>query len=414
MLPPGVYLHQLVHWVVGRDALPEGVSDRPVDANLSPGLHPLIWCHVGDVGELPSLQDFIRQVLQSHDDLHFLITGPIGIAGSTVPDGLDGALTFHPLPKRDLKSAGAFLDTWQPDLVMWMDQQFEVALLAEVHQREIPSIWVNARSPLLNQPALAWLRGTARMLASGFDTILAENEGSKAALSRLGVSARKLRVAGALQRQTQPPHCNMAERDDLAMLLGTRPIWLALNTAAEEDASVIEAHRQVMRKSHRLLLVIVPDDPARAPQLAQELERDGWLVALRSEGQDPTSEVQIYIADFPGEDGLWMHLSPITFLGHSLSGGACLSPNAAASLGSVVLFGSEIKQHEDAFDRLEAAGAARRVKCRNHLAREVEYLLQPQNAAQMAMAAWDITTSGAELSGRIERLILDLLDKKGR
>ncbi|UWQ01622.1 hypothetical protein K3X44_14395 [Aliiroseovarius crassostreae] len=408
MLPPGIYLYQLMHHFVGRR------SEGEVCDGLSrPEGGPLIWCQVGDGGELPALEDFIRQVVRTRDDLCFLITLPSGHAPWDPPEDLGDVLLSCALPDGGLKSAKQFLDVMRPDLVLWMDQKLDPPLLGLVHQRSIPALWINARAPVSSGGALPWWRGTMRVLASGFDTILAENEAAASMLSRLGVSTGKIRVVGALQRQTHPPSCNMAERDDMAQVLGARPLWLALNTAAEEEAALVEAHRQVMRKSHRLLLVIVPDDPARAPVLARRLEQDGWVVALRSEDQPPTPEAHIYIADLPEEEGLWMHLSPITFIGHTLSGGGCLSPNAAASLGSAVVFGAALGQDTDAFERLEAAGAARRVASREHLAQEVEYLLQPEHAAQMAMAAWEIITSGAELSGMVEEMVLDLLDKNG-
>lgn len=408
MLPPGIYLHQMVHRLTGNKLVPEQQSFPP-----RPDDGPLIWCHTSGMGDLAALEDFIRQLSRVRDDLSYLITCPHGAKLAPVAADLDDIVLHHPLPDTSIKASQAFLDHWRPDLVVWMDCRFEVALLAETHQRKIPAIWVNARSPLADQPSLVWLRGTARGIASGFHSILAESRSSVVTLSKLGVPMRKVKEAGVLQRQTPPPSCNMAERDDMASVLGARPIWLALNTSAAEDTMAVEAHRQVMRKSHRLLLVLVPDVPERVPQLVEGLERDGWVVAVRSRDQDPTPEVQVYIADLPEEEGLWMHLSPITFMGHTLSGGECLSPNAAASLGSVVLFGINLDRHESAFARLEAAGAARKVDCRDHLAREVEYLLQPEHAAEMAMAAWDITTSGAETAGMIEELVLGLLDRQG-
>ncbi|MDA5093050.1 hypothetical protein O2N63_03025 [Aliiroseovarius sp. KMU-50] len=406
MLPPGVYVHQLVHRLKARKAhlRPEPQkSPRPEGG-------PLIWCHVGTLGDLHALEDFIRQLIRTRDDLCFLITRPDDCSASPPAEDLKDFVLPTPLPRDNTKSVVEFLDHWRPDLLLWMEQKFEVTLLAETHRRAIPAIWINARSPLLGQPPLTWLRSTARALASGFDTLLAENETCAAALSRLGVPSGKLKVAGVLQKQTQPPSCNMAERDDVANILAGRPVWLALGVSSEEDLQVVSAHRHVMRKSHRLLLVLVPDECERAPDLAKALERDGWVVGLRSEGADPTADIHIYIADLPQEEGLWMHLSPITLIGHTMSGGMCMSPNIAASLGSVVLYGSRLDQHAAAFARLDAAGAAVQVKDEAALAAKIEYLLQPEHAAEIAMAAWEITTSGAELSSLVEDLVLTALD----
>lgn len=409
MLPPGIYLHRLMHRLKRQEADEAEIVDRPV----RPEGGPLIWCHVGCADDMKALIGFLRQLTQTRDDLCFLITHRNGCKVADIPQNLSDLIICQRLPEDVPDQVRPFLDHWLPDLLLWMDQRLEIAALAESHLRGVASIWINARSPISDQPALRWTPGTARMITSGFDTILAENEGASAVLSRMGVPAHKLRVAGALQEQTQPPTCNQAERDDMAGVLGARPIWLALNISEAEDLTVLAAQRQLMRKSHRLLLVLVPDDVDRAPGLAAKLEGEGWVAALRSDGDDPTPEVQIYIADLPGEEALWMHLSPITFMGQTLLGGDCLAPNDPASLGSAVLFGPRQDRFADMFKRLESAGAARKVRDEASLALEVDHLLQPENAAEMAIAAWDITTSGAELSGLVEGLVLEMLDKRG-
>lgn len=408
MLPTGVYFHRLVHRLRRGDEAngdPENYPPRPTGG-------PLVWCHVGGIGELQALLGFVRQLTQSRDDLCFLITCRGGNGAFELPQDLAELILLQPLPDEAAKSVRRFLDHWAPDMVMWMGQRLEISLLSESHARGIPALWINARSPLTDQPGLRWARGSLRKIALGFETILAENDISASELSRIGLPMSKLQVVGALQEQTQPPSCNQAERDDMANALGARPIWLALNCNADEDAMILAAHRQVMRKSHRLLLVLIPDDPSRAPALAQKLDEDGWVVALRSQDEDPTPEVQVYIADQPGEEGLWMHLSPTTLIGQTLTGGPCTSPNEPASLGSVVMFGSHLDQHAGAFARLQAAGAACHVRDVSKLADEVEYLLQPERAAEMAMAAWDITTSGAEVSTLVEELVVKMLDKR--
>ncbi len=409
MLPTGVYLHRLARRLTRRDEIT--TDDGSYAPRPSGG--PLVWCHVGNGAEFQALLGFIRQLTQTRDDLCFLITSRGEQKADLIPADLSDLILLQTLPDDSSKSVRGFLDHWRPDLLVWMGQHLEISLLAESHARDVPAFWINARSPLSDQPGLRWARGTIRKVALGFRSILVENDISAAELSRIGLPVSKLRLAGALQEQTQPPSCNLAERDDMANILGARPIWLALNCSAEEDVLILAAHRQVMRKSHRLLLVLVPDDPSRAADLAHRLEDDGWVVALRSEGQEPTAEVQVYIADQPDEEGLWMHLSPVTLIGQTLTGGACGNPNEPASLGSVIMFGPRVDRYISAFKRLNAAGAACKVKDVGKLADEVEYLLQPERAAEMAMAAWDITTSGAEVASLVEELVFETLDTQG-
>ena len=97
-----------------------------------------------------------------------------------------------------------------------------------------------------------------------------------------------------------------------------------------------------MRMAHRLLLILSPATPEDGPGLRDALEAEDWVVALRSDGEEPDPEIQIFVADAPGEAGLWYRLAPITFLGGSLvRGGQGRDPCEPAALGSAILTGPD-------------------------------------------------------------------------
>ena len=53
--------------------------------------------------------------------------------------------------------------------------------------------------------------------------------------------------------------------------MATRPVWLAVDVPAAEEAAVIAAHRAALRLAHRLLLILVPQEAARAADLAAQI-----------------------------------------------------------------------------------------------------------------------------------------------
>lgn len=177
---------------------------------------------------------------------------------------------------------------------------------------------------------------------------------------------------------------------------------------------VVAAHRKAMRRSHRLLLVIVPENEDDGPVLAETLDADGWVTGLRSRDDEPEPDVEVFIADLPEELGLWYRLSPVALIGGTLAGdGQARNPFEAAALGSAVLFGPHMGLWRESFERLRDAGAARAVSDAPSLLRAVEFLLAPDKVAEMASAAWEVTTSGAEATDRIVDLVVDALDARG-
>jgi 3-deoxy-D-manno-octulosonic-acid transferase len=209
--------------------------------------------------------------------------------------------------------------------------------------------------------------------------------------------------------------CIEAERAALAVQMASRPVWLAIGLPAVEEAAVIAAHRAALSYAHRLLLIIAPEDCTRSAALAAQMEEaEDWVVARRSLDGEPGPDVEVYLADTVGEDGLWYRLAPITFLGGSLAGTGCNNnPLEPAALGSAILYGPRAGQHGVAFGRLGAARAARAIGSAADLAEALAELLSPDRAARLAQAAWTVTSDGAEATDQAMQVIRRLMDGEG-
>jgi 3-deoxy-D-manno-octulosonic-acid transferase len=135
--------------------------------------------------------------------------------------------------------------------------------------------------------------------------------------------------------------------------------------------------------------------------MRDQLAQDGWAVGLRSEGDEPSDDLSVYIADLPGELGLWLRLAPISFMGGTLTGApSSRSPMEAAVLGSAILHGPLTGDHAADYRRLDAAGAARVATRPADIAAAVEALSAPDQAAAMAHAAWEISSAGEDAIAR--------------
>jgi 3-deoxy-D-manno-octulosonic-acid transferase len=177
---------------------------------------------------------------------------------------------------------------------------------------------------------------------------------------------------------------------------------------------VVAAHRVASRSAHRLLLVLAPRSAEEAPAMARALGEAGLRVAERAEGEEPEDGTQVYLADGPGEMGLWLRLAPLAFLGGTLPGGpGGRAPFEGAALGAALLHGPQVAPYGGAWARLDTAGAARCVLNGAELGRAVEALLAPDRVAAMAHAGWDVATRGAEVANRVVDLILEALAERG-
>ncbi|RMD95763.1 MAG: 3-deoxy-D-manno-octulosonic acid transferase, partial [Alphaproteobacteria bacterium] len=240
--------------------------------------------------------------------------------------------------------------------------------------------------------------------------VLAGDTAALAELRRMGVARERLELAGRIEEAGIALPCNEAEHAAMVELIAGRQIWLAHRVTAGEARAAVAAHGRLLSHAHRLLLILRPARVEQGPELAARLRAEGWGVGLRSAGEEPEAQMQIYVADSVGEDGLWFRLAPVCFLGSSLAGGEGCTPYEAAALGSAILHGPGVAAHREAYARLARAGAARQVRDEADLAAAVTELLSPDVAARMARAAWEVVSAGAEVTDRAMELILEALE----
>jgi 3-deoxy-D-manno-octulosonic-acid transferase len=371
---------------------------------------PLVWLHAPGPDAQRPLLALAQRLMAGGSGPSVLLTAP-SPATDPVPRGL---LTDQPPPDTPAE-ARAFLDHWQPGTGVLAEGELRPALIHAAHDRGIPLIIVEGREPHVMRGREGWWPGLVRGLLADVRQVLAVDEPAARAFRRAGAAPSRVAAAGRMELPSAALPCTEAERAALARALASRPVWLAAGLPAPEEAIVIAAHRALLRLSHRLLLIVVPEDPDRAGPLAERLEQvEGWAVARRSADEEPDGETQVYVADNAAEYGLWYRLAPITYLGGSLSAPGCrISPLAPAALGSALVHGPRSGAWGALIGRLAAAQAAALVGSAADLAETVAELLAPDRAARLAQAAWTVTSEGAETTERVVALLADHLAAAG-
>ncbi|WP_341863364.1 3-deoxy-D-manno-octulosonic acid transferase [Gymnodinialimonas sp. 57CJ19] len=372
---------------------------------------PLIWFHAASVGESLAVLELIRRALDEREDLTVLVTTGTVTSAAVMAERLpDRAIhQFAPLDAKPF--VAAFLDHWKPDVAIWTESELWPTLVVETHARGVPMLLLNARMSKASHDKWRFARGMIRSLLGRFQAALVQDNLTMVYLRRLGMPVDRMKVMGTLKEGSAALPCNEDDRAAMAANLAGRPVWLAASTHDGEEKMVLQAHRMAMRSSPRLLLILVPRHPERAEEIAALLQSDGWRFTRRSADQEPADEAQVYLADTMGEMGLWYRLSPISFVGGSLVAIGGHNPFEPAALGSAILHGPYVTNFVDIYDRLRDGGAARLVSSPEKLAGQVAELLNPDEAATMAAAAWQVISDGADVTDRALALVIDTLEE---
>lgn len=317
---------------------------------------PLIWFHAVSVGEAMSILGLIRELGVRHPDAHFLITSVSATSAKLVADRRPPRTAHQFAPLDTPGAVAAFLAHWKPNLAVFVESELWPRLIVETHRRSIPLALVNAR--LSDRSARRWgkLGSTAGMLLARFDALIAQTQATADALFSLGADAAKVSVSGDLKAASDPLPVDETKLNSLKSLIHTRPTWVAASTHPGEEEIVADAH------DTDALLILAPRHPERGDAIAQMLRAQGRAVAQRSKGEDPRPETEIYLADTLGELGLWFALSPIVFLGGSLTPVGGHNPFEPAQFGCAVLHGPHVTNAAETYRAITAKGAAHEVR----------------------------------------------------
>lgn len=393
---PVYFVVQMIRLRQGKES-PQRRHERFGSTDIVRPVGRLVWFNAASIGESLALLDLIRAVLAEADDIHVLITSH-SVTSARLLGELLPPRAMHQFAPYDTRGAvNRFLSHWRPDVTIWAESELWPLMLLATASRGIPMLLVNAR---MSQKTVArWRRWphVARDLLNPFGQILVQDGALSNTLQELGVAREKMLVVGSLKEDSAPLDAAPDQLTHLTARLEGRALWLAASTHDGEEAVLVDAHlRAFGRGGPAPLLVIAPRHPQRGPEILHKLQAQGWQVGLRSRGEDPTPQTDIYIADTLGEMGLWYRLSPVAFVGGSLVPRGGHNPYEPVKLGCAVIHGAEVSNFSDIYQRLDDCGGALLANSPETIAQALIRLQDMQirgSVTQSAFAALQTTAS---------------------
>jgi len=401
---------QLLDQLVQSRAITDDVRDQRLARNLPERPKGrLIWMTAGTKRAIPACLELFRRLRENEPDLHGLLTITFK---APLPDELPEGLLMTQAPDERLSIIRRFLAHWTPDCLIWVGGGFRPALIEKAHLRGIPSISIDAPNSqnILSIPQI--IPGLRNATLGLFEHVFAANANQSISWRRAGISADNIEILGYMEEGATVPQFDEAELETLSTEIGTRPVWFAAKIATGEISDVIRAHKAALRRSHRLLLIVSTQDPSMVPLIEAHCADQGLKAVFRANYAKISEPIQVLIVDADNEDGLWYRLAPVSFLGQSIVNAGGIDPYPAAVFGSAIVHGPNVSNYTDGYARFRAAKATRVIKCGTSLGDAINELLAPDSAALMANAAWDVCSTGAEMTDRVAALTQDILDMR--
>lgn len=387
--------------------LAQNLPDRPKGE--------VLWLHAATGFALRPTMELLCRIGDDRPDMFGLITLSPDVqppAGAALDSG-----HFTLLPEDDSTIVRRFLDHWSPDSLVWIGGKFRPNLLRETHERHIPTLAIEAPHSPTTLDLTSPVPGLRRHVLGGFDHVITASSEAAYPWRRAGLGTEQIEILGYLEEGGIAPSVDEDELTRRMVEIGTRPTWFAARLDRSEISEVIRAHKRALRRAHRLLLVLSLSDPSTQDSVLAQMETAGLAATILNPDSPISESDQVVIlptAPHQGEEGLWHRIAPISFMGSSLGPFGGIDPYPAAAMGSAILHGRHVSDFTTAYARLTAGNAVRAVTDGFELGEEVGRLMSPDQAALMAGAAWEVASTGAEVTDRVANLVQDFLDLRER
>lgn len=341
----------------------------------------LIWFHGASVGESVSMLPLIHTLLAADPALHIMVTTGTRTSAEIMAKRLPERAFHQYIPVDTPRFTSAFLDHWQPDLVLWFESDFWPSMLSGIKARQIPLLLVNGR--ISDRSFRRWMqfRYIIKEILGCFSLCLGQSQQDADRLQQLG--APQSLCLGNLKYAGLPLPVDADNLRLLRQQIGNRPLWL-ISATHDDEENQIGAYLPALAQSiPHLLTIIAPRHPERGQTIADTLHRNYNLnVALRSQQQPITPQTDVYIADTIGEMGLWYTLSPLSFIGGSLIPHGGQNFMEPARMHNAVITGPHMHNFTDAMQRALKADAVIQVNTAEEVYQTAQRLLQNPDLLQ--------------------------------
>jgi 3-deoxy-D-manno-octulosonic-acid transferase len=361
-------------------------SERYGYPSLNRPIGPLVWIHAASVGETNAILPLVRRIIDEGVNVLFTTVTVTGAAtaAANLPRG-----AFHQFAPIDIAPfVDRFLRYWKPELAIFVESELWPSTMRRLAARRIPQVFANAR--MSERSFARWQKfGTSalQLLLRRVALVLAQSEGDGDRFERLG--APSVSATGNIKFDVPPPYAEPGAVEEFARWVAGREVFLAASTHEGEEEVVAAAHAVLRHRRPGLLTVIAPRHPVRGPEIRDKLRARGLRVALRSAGELPDPETDIYLADTLGELGIFYRVAPIAFIGGTLLPGiGGHNPIEAVQLQAAILHGPYFANAVEIYTALDRSGRAEIVRNSEELAAALDELFaDPQAMRRRAVKA---------------------------
>lgn len=350
-----------------------------------------IWVHAVSVGETIAAKPLLKALRERFPDRKIVISNVTETGRSVALQLAEADLCIY-FPFDFGFAVRNILESIRPSVILIVETEIWPNFLRTARLMGIPAVIVNGRISDRSFARYLRLGWFFRSVLGDIGWFCMQTREDARRIIAMGAPVDRVEVTGNLKYDLPLTAVSPSEREQIRSAFLLPPdvlVFTAGSTHQGEDEVVISAYRQLVATGKKVLMVLVPRHPERAPEVAELLKRDKVACTLRSglNGRtNPLSAGEVLLVDTVGELMRFYAVSDIAFVGGSLvptGGHNILEP---ASFQVPVIFGPHMSNFREAAEFILACGGGLQVRDGEELGAVLGMLLDDP-ARRCAMGA---------------------------
>ena len=319
----------------------------------------LIWLHAVGLGEVMALRGLIDIILKIKPDCNFLVTSGTLKSAELFSDNLPANTTHQFIPFDAHKFRRSFLSRWEPNLVIWSEQEIWPGFIKDCAKLKIPQIWINARMGDKAYNSRRWLKPFFGDLYSNFKFISAQDKKTGQNIAKFIEPNFKhcIRVDGSLKPAAPRLQSKLSIPRQILSLIKNRKVLTIVSSHHEDEKFVINSLTK-LSKEIRPVLVIIPRHIERAASIQDECGKAGLKCSILSELGEISSSPDVYVPNQIGAPAIWLPITNFALIGGTYCNINGHNPWEPINFGVAVLHGPRTANFSEDFKELLASGSS--------------------------------------------------------
>lgn len=315
----------------------------------------LIWFHAASIGEVQSIFPVIKRLSNQKKNVEFLITTVTLSSGNLVKKklGKNKNIKHRYFPIDVIFIINKFLNSWKPDLVIFVDSEVWPNLILNLKKRKIPLMLINARITEKTFKRWMMISNFAKNIFSCFNSCLASSASSKKYLLKL--NSKNVKYIGNIKFSV--PISLDGVKNTNKKFLDKKRFWCAASIHKEEEILCINTHLKIKKVYKNIVTVIAPRHIGRSKNIKRLCDKLNISNQVLSESEKIRNNKEIIIINAFGVLSEYFKYSKSVFIGKSIIkrleqvGGQ--SPIEAAKLGCKIYHGPYTYNFSDIYKFLK-------------------------------------------------------------